>query len=200
MTFHLRCNDPINMPQNLIQTLDQFIDNSIALHRQQTGDLPLTPFDPEWPSPCLHGSPSADGLVHWRPVLQESPSDMFERLADALEFPLHEDIRIWYSRYWSDPLPAQHAQGTLSLLFCWNSDDMERLRANLLGHLLAKRKQRQPPSLFFACTDGEEFMTLDNADGSVWLERPGRKPIQRLANSLAEFITQLEPLPITPTP
>ncbi len=188
------------MSQNLPQALDQFITSAIAFHRQQTGELPLTPFDPEWPSPCLNQHPQQPGeLLHWQPVRQQPPSDMFERLGAALELPLHRDIQLWYTRYWSAPLPARHPDGELSLLFCWSPDDMERLRSNLLGHLLAKRKQRQAPSLFFACTEGDEFMTLRNEDGSVWLERPGKKPLRRLADSLAAFVAQLEPLPIEPS-
>lgn len=185
-------------PDDLAQSLDKFIARALQKHRDQTGEFPLMAFDPAWPSPCLCSSDSAPGVMTaWQPVRQDPPSDMFDRLENALEFSLHPDIRTWYTRYWSDPLPARHPDGELSLLFCWNSDDMERLRGNLLGHLLAKQKQKLPPTLFFACTEGDEFMTLNNEDGTIWLERPGRKPLRCLANSLADFLAQLEPLPIS---
>jgi len=72
---------------------------------------------------------------------------------------------------------------------------MERLRGNLIGHALMKRKKRQPLTLFFATTepDGNYFLSIQNDDGSVWLEQPGKKPLRQLAPSLAEFIAGLTP-------
>lgn len=176
--------------------MDHFIEQSMEVQHKHCGALPQLPFDPAWPSACIvENDPTPDHMIHWRPVRQQPTSDMFERLAEALEIQLHPDIRTWYTRYWSDPLPARHEDGELTLLLCWNDEDMERLRGNLLGHLMAKQKQHQPLSLFFACTDGDEFMTVDNRDGSVWLERPGRKPIRQLAGSLSEFLATLTPLP-----
>ncbi|GGB95546.1 protein Syd [Marinobacterium zhoushanense] len=185
------------MDSDLEKLLDRFIEQSMEVQQKHYGALPQLPFDPDWPSACVvESEPNADQSVHWHPVTQQPASDMFERLAKVLEIELHPDIRTWYTRYWSDPLPARHPDGELTLLFCWNEEDMERLRGNQLGHLMAKQKQRHPLSLFFACTDGDEFMTVDNRDGSVWLERPGRKPIKRLAGSLSEFLAALTPLPI----
>jgi len=185
------------MNPDLGASLDSFIERSITIQREHFGSLPQLPYDPQWPSPCIvESEPTEHQTIHWRPARQHAASDMFERLATALEIELHPDIVAWYTRYWSDPLPARHPEGDLTLLFCWNEEDMERLRGNLIGHMMAKQKQRQPLSLFFACTDGDEIMTLDNADGSVWLERPGRKPLKRLATSLAEFLARLSPLPI----
>jgi len=182
------------MATELTETLDRLIDTTLDLQQARTGTVFRAHHDPAWPSPCvLETSPDADALIHWRPVRQQPPSDMFARLSAALEHPLHPDIVTWYTRYWSDPLPMHHPDGELTLLFCWNEADMERLRANLLGHLLAKRKQRQPFSLFFACTDGDEFMTLNNEDGSIWLEKPGHKPLRQLAQDMTAFLQQLTP-------
>lgn len=182
------------MTSPLNDSLDRLIAAILQAQRAHSGTAFTDQYDPEWPSPCiLETAPQAGETIHWEPVRQEPPSDMFARLSAALEMDIHPQIQAWYTRYWSDPLPVRHPEGRLTLLFCWNEADMERLRGNLLGHLLAKRKQRQPASLFFACTEGDEFMTLNNADGSIWLERPGRKPLRQLAPDLAGFLQVLTP-------
>ena len=123
---------------------------------------------------------------------------MFKRLEEALGYSIHPDVIAWYSRYWSDPLPASCSEGDLNLLFLWNEQDTERLRSNLIGHLLNKQKLKHKPTLFFACTepDGEMFLSVDNESGEVWLEQPGKQPQRKLANSLTEFISGLTALPI----
>lgn len=158
---------------------------------------PQLPFDPEWPSPCWQQEADEGVMTLWKPVRQTAVNDMFDRLSEALETDIHPDIGDYYSRYWSDPLPARAAQGELSLLQVWNPEDLERLRANLIGHALEKRRRRLPLTLFFAVTlpDGNLILSLDNADGSIWLEAPGKPPHQRLADSLADFLLTLDPLP-----
>lgn len=121
---------------------------------------------------------------------------MFERLGTALEVELHASIAEYYSRYWSDPLPCRLPDGrAISLLLAWNADDMERLRANLIGHALSKQKQKRPLTLFFAVVepDTDEIISLDNESGSIWLERPGKVPHAQLAQSMASFLDTLTP-------
>lgn len=163
----------------------------------ETHGWPLLPYDKEWPSPCWQNEADDTVLTLWKPVFQNETIDMFDRLSQALETDIHPDIRDFYSVYWSDPLPAKALQGELSLLQVWNPEDLERLRANMIGHALEKQRRKLPLTLFFAVTlpDGNLILCLDNADGSIWLESPGKPPHQCLARSLAEFINQLEPLP-----
>ncbi|MCV6589379.1 MAG: SecY-interacting protein [Marinobacterium sp.] len=175
--------------------VDQALDQFIQRQQQLQPESPQVPLDSQWPSPCCLVEGADGELSPWRPVRQQQTCDMFARLSEALEEPVHPSVISFYSRYWSDPLPARSEEGQLSLLQVWNSDDMERLRGNLIGHALAKRKQRQPLSLFFATTepDGNYFLSVMNSDGTIWLEQPGKKPIRQLADSLAEFINRLEP-------
>ncbi|MBN1006821.1 SecY-interacting protein [Amphritea pacifica] len=187
------------MPQPLIEKIDSFVAAAINLHLRQTGRLPLTIYDPDWPSEC-HQQPSEPGQqTPWKPVLQSQSNnschDMLDRLEQALGYSIHEDLRLWYSRYWSDPLPATSEWGDLSLLFLWSEKDSERLRGNLIGHLLTKQKQKQPATLFFACTepDGEKFLSINNQTGEIWLEQPGKQPIMKLADSLEAFLEKLTP-------
>ncbi|WP_341537580.1 SecY-interacting protein [Motiliproteus coralliicola] len=176
--------------QNLEQALQRFIDDSLA----HWPALPLVEFDPLWPSPCYQEQADNQGQIPWRPVRQQQRSDMFERLEKALEETIHPSIKSYYLSYWSDPLPARSAQGELDLLFAWSEEDLERLRANLIGHAMGRRRLKQPLSLFFGCTKPEEYvLAVDNRTGAVLLEQPGRKTSERIADSLAEFIQQLKP-------
>ncbi len=187
----------------LQKQIDQLIQASIELQHNTHGRLPLTLADTDWPSACYQESPAnTEHHQAWQPIQQNSyAEDMFDRLEEALGYNVHPDIRTWYSSYWSDPIPAQCPEGDLSLLFIWNEKDCERLRGNLIGHLLNKQKMRHPPSIFFACTepDGNHHLSIDNDSGEVWLELPGRPAIRKIAGSLSEFLTTLTPLPIPDT-
>lgn len=175
--------------------LDRFIAEYLRLQTAQ--GLPCQVREADWPSDCFCEDSEEGALTPWRPVRISDPIDMFDRLGQALEQPIHPDLVSYYSRYWSDPLYARHPDGELSLLFCWNEADMERLRANLIGHALSKFRTGQPLTLFFACVepDSDQILTLNNQDGSIWLERPGKPAIQQIAGSLSEFLEQLTPLP-----
>ncbi|TVQ68133.1 MAG: SecY-interacting protein [Oceanospirillales bacterium] len=182
-------------PSEVQLALKHFMEKVMMMCEAQ--GWPQLPYDKEWPSQCWQNEADEGVLTLWKPVPQTETIDMFERLSQALETEIHPDIADFYSVYWSDPLPAKAPQGELSLLQAWNPEDIERLRANLIGHALEKRRRKLPLTLFFAVTlpDGNLIISLDNADGSIWLESPGKPPHQRLANSLADFINQLEPIP-----
>ncbi|MFT5720568.1 MAG: SecY interacting protein Syd [Motiliproteus sp.] len=174
------------------QALDRFI--RATTEQPQALSLPRIEQDPLWPSPCLRGEPDTEGMVDWQPTRQSGGSDMFERLESALETPIHPDIKAYYQRFWSDPLAAHSPEGQLNLLFVWNDEDYERLRANLVGHALGRIKLKQPLSLFFGCTYPEEYvLAIDNSTGQVMLEQPGKKFSNPVAASLAEFLDRLEP-------
>lgn len=158
---------------------------------------PLTIFDPDWPSPCYQQDAEAGVRVCWRPVLNTEGTELFEGLEQALEQPIHPALSTYYSRYWSDPIPARLPDGQeASLLQIWNTADFERLRGNLIGHALSKQKQRRPLTLFFATLEPntDQFFSIDNADGSIWIEHAGKAPLKQVAGSMAEFLDQLTPL------
>lgn len=178
------------MTASTTQQLDRLIALWLDNHNYA---LPSIEYDEAWPSQCyLNASTSQGETTQWKPVLQSEPHDMFERLAEALDVEIHPSIIEVYSRYWSDPISLTAPAGKLSLLQVWNAEDMERLRANMIGHAMAKKQQKQPLSLFFACTEPDDGMlTVRNEDGSVWLEYPGKKPVKKIADSLSEFLASL---------
>lgn len=186
------------MAHLLTQALDDFVSHFLTLCQEQ--GFPSAEFESAWPSPCYRQTGQPGDLLTWQPVRQDEErrpgEDMFARLAQALEVELHPDLITFYSRYWSDPLPAQAPDGELLLLQVWNEEDLERLRGNLIGHALDKQRRRLPLTWFVAIAqpDDDLVISLNNDDGSIWLEKPGKAPHYRLADSLADFIRDLTPL------
>jgi SecY interacting protein Syd len=178
---------------------------AFVTHTLQTyPDLRIA-FDPQWRSPCETGEPfdTAEGqVIAWRPVPRHpaSTDDDFAPIEQALNVVVHPDIKAYYGAFWSAGLEAEAIDGHVSLLFCWNQDDVARLNENLLGHAFARgarasRRSAQPLSLFFACTepDSDLFLSVDNDTGVVLLERPGRGPVREVAANLAGFLDTLVP-------
>lgn len=181
----------------VFQSLDDFVSKLIAMQPE----APSINFDSDWPSAC-YVEPKIEGdPVTWRPAKQLSLSDMFERLENALEEKIHPDLIRFYSRYWSDPLPATCPDGDLTLIQVWNEEDMERLRENLIGHALSKRQQKRPLTFFIACPEPDDnyLISVDNFSGAVLLETPGKPPIRHLADNLNDFINNLVPRPVKGT-
>lgn len=182
----------VQMNNSVVQSLDNFIRRFTDAHQQQGQPL-ITEWDKGWPSECEIGEPDSQGMISWQPVRRTEQAD-FTATERALEMSFHDDIKTFYCRYWSECLDASTARGGLQLLQAWNQDDFERLLQNMVGHVLMKRRLKQAPTLFFAATDDDDFIiSLDNASGRVMLEQVGLEPQEVLAESLSEFLTQLEP-------
>lgn len=175
--------------------------------RFEAADMTLTTeFDPDWASACEQGQPyrasdsdSAEQLVRWRPVPRFDanlglPND-FAGLENALETPVHEDFKAYFSSFWSGTLECTAPEGHVSLLQLWNPQDVDRLVENMIGHVLGQRRARAPLTLFIACTepDSDLILSLENATGAVLLERPGSKPLRTAAPSIAQLLASLTP-------
>ncbi|MFT7653052.1 MAG: SecY interacting protein Syd [Limisphaerales bacterium] len=160
---------------------------------------PQATFDPDWPSECEQGthwqSKNGEQEIKWLPILRASPYMDFKNLEAALEFPIHDDIKTHYGRYWSANIPAHAADGDLSLLYLWNQEDVDNLIENLIGHAVACRNNKTPFAIFFAVAepDSDYFLTVNNTTGEVQLEEPGKKPLQTLAPDLTTFMASLMP-------
>lgn len=175
-----------------------YIENYQNIH----GHLPLADLDPDWPSICQQGEfvPSEkkeqqakDEKILWQPT-NISESLGFSNIESALEIVLHPDIKTYFTVFHSDPLDAVCSEGRLSLLFSWNLADFERLQENIIGHILMKQKLKQRITVFFAITDEEDMiLSFDNDTGAIWVERVGREPHKKLAESMSEFLSELTP-------
>lgn len=177
----------------LMQAWDQFINQWQTL--AESNDFPAIEHDENWPSPCEF---EYNGNNRWKPVSQKeivSAPLTFDNVEAAIEFSLNDQFKAYFSGYFSEELIAEHDKGKLYYLQAWSESDFERLQQNLIGHLLIKKRLKQSPTLFFACTDQEDLnLVVDNETGNICLEYVGKEPHETLANSLAEFIAQTKPL------
>jgi SecY interacting protein Syd len=181
--------------EQLVKILQQFSEQYIVDYKKAHACLPTIELDEEWPSPCEQ-KPSGEGEVYWQPVVIEKNEELsFENVESALDLPLHNDIKTYFTSLYSESLDARCEEGELSLLFAWNKNDFQRLQENLIGHILMKRRLKQHETIFFAVTDEEDMIiSIENATGAVWVERVGCKPHKKISDSLAQFISQLAPI------
>ncbi|MGJ8682839.1 SecY-interacting protein [Paraglaciecola sp.] len=180
------------MSPDIVIALDDFVQNYLS-QEPSNPEAMIVKYDPEWPSACYQNQGEIGQDVKWKPVLRSELAD-FSGLESALDLTLHDDIKAFYSRYWSENLSAKTEKGCLQLLQAWNLEDFERLQQNLIGHILMKRRLNQPETIFFGLTDQDDFiLTIDNSSGQVMLEQVGLHPTEVLAPTLTEFIARLEP-------
>lgn len=174
--------------------LDALLKRFVSSIKLETGLLPVLTDSGLGDSECIRGIDASESGQHWRPV-ERADSKIFEGLEQALELRFPDALKIFYGSFWSESIYVEHSSGLVfQLIQLWNPEDEERLKENILGHVFAKRKNRLPINYFIACTDGNEVVCLDHESGKVILERPGYRSHQVLAESLDQFLLELNPL------
>jgi SecY interacting protein Syd len=182
----------ILMNVKLVTALDEFVKR-YCITAIKHPEMLMVDYDNEWPSDCYTASGNNGDRVSWQPVKRNVVAN-FNDLEKALNMKIHQDVISYYSTYWSDNLSAKTDKGYLQLLQPWNQGDFERLQQNLVGHILMKRRLKQPETLFIALTDEDDFiLAVDNISGEVVLEQVGLLPKEVLAPNLATFIQSLQP-------
>jgi len=177
---------------SLNELLWRFSEDYMQAYQQRFQHLPITQQVEDWASPCEQGVHKVDFSL-WQPVKIDETLT-FDNVEAALEVKLHHDIKEYFTMMYSDSLDANCAEGDLSLLFAWSAKDFARLQENIIGHILMKTKLKQKLTIFFAITDDDDhIIALDNDTGSIWVEKVGCEPHKKIANTLAEFISQLTP-------
>lgn len=188
--------------KTLANALLNFSNDFSKQHNEQFGYLPIIEQDELWPSPCEKGAHD-DSHNYWQPVAvnNEQQGDgsleklSFANVESALELEIHQDVKTYFTTIFSSDIEAKCDEGKLSLLFAWNREDFDRLQENIIGHILMKQRLKQSETVFFAVTDEEDMIiSIDNANGEVWVERVGCKPHKKLSDSLVAFIAQLTPV------
>ncbi|WP_299787591.1 SecY-interacting protein [uncultured Shewanella sp.] len=179
-----------------LPALDNFLKKYHQAYIDRLGESPR--YYPQGEnSVCIEGEfdtdSSTDETVTWRPVKRDE-TGTFSNVDSALEITLRSEIDDFYGAYFSAPLLFDSKWGDGELLQVWNDTDFEYLQQNIIGHLMMKRKLQQPPTWFIGVLgDGDRMLTVDNSDGSVWIEIPGEQPCEKLGDSLNEFIASLTP-------
>jgi len=179
-------------PCELMQSLSLFSQKYLAEYQAKYQHLPLIEKDEQWPSPCLLDDYD-ENHQYWQPCkIREVTS--FDNVEEALEITIHADFKTYFTTVYSDTLDASCNEGALSLLFAWSEADFQRLQENLIGHVLMKKKLKQPLTLFFALTDDENMiLSINNDNGEVWVEKVGCNAHKKVADTLTSFINMLTP-------
>ncbi|MBA6415989.1 SecY-interacting protein [Colwellia sp. 6M3] len=169
-----------------------FSQDYLQAYQHRFEHLPITHQVEDWPSPCEQGIHEEEFSL-WHPIKLEETLT-FNNVEAALEVTIHHDIKQYFTTMYSDSLDASCAEGDLSLLFAWSAEDFARLQENIIGHILMKTKLKQKLTIFFATTDDDNhIISLDNDTGEIWVEKVGCEPHKKIADTLVEFISQLEP-------
>jgi SecY interacting protein Syd len=180
------------MSEQVTAALDEFVQRYLTAAKSHP-EMLMVEYDSDWPSECLTISGNPGDRVNWQPIKRSGIAN-FNDLETALEIKIHQDIISFYSAYWSDNLSAETNKGYLQLLQPWNQSDFERLQQNLVGHILMKRRLKQPETFFIALTDEDDFiLTVHNTSGEVMLEQVGLLPKEVVAPNLTEFIQSIQP-------
>lgn len=178
----------------MLQTaFDQLITRYVDFYQQHGVEL-LVERNPQWQAPIYQRVDDHADYCHWQPQIQQQPRS-FDDLAAALEQPLHESVADLYSRWYAADLAVSWQQQPLWLLQVHGPEDCERMQANLAGHVLMKRRLRQPITLFIGLADESDdlLVSVDNASGAVGLEYVGQPQHHILAPNLTEFLANLSP-------
>jgi SecY interacting protein Syd len=182
------------MTEQVTTALDEFVKRYV-IAAEKNPEMLVVEYDNDWPSDCYRDSGNTGDRVNWQPVKRTGVAN-FNDLETALEIKIHQDVVSYYSAFWSDNLNAKSHKGYLQLLQPWNQGDFERLQQNLVGHILMKRRLKQPETFFVALTDEDDFiLTVHNTSGEVMLEQVGLLPKEVVAPNLAVFIQSLQPSP-----
>lgn len=168
-----------------------------ALWLAQQQSLPQQNFDPEWSSPCQVGEPN-DGKIEWSVHKRESAAD-FSNIEQALEIQLHPTISDLFASVYGECLPCLFAEHPIELIQVWNEDDFQNLQENMIAHFMMQKRLNKPASMFIAtCSDEMQIISIINETGQVQLETLGKGQEAILAENLADFLTELQPVVVLP--
>lgn len=164
-----------------------------VLWQQRKHSLPMQVFDSQWISPCQVGDPQNEQIA-WSAVKRD-PSLNLSNIEEALQIPLHPAISEFFCAAYADSVPCLFAGHPLTLIQVWNEEDFRLLQENMIAHFLMQKRLKKPASMFIAsCSDEMQIISIVNATGEVQLETLGKGQDAILADNLADFLAQLEPV------
>lgn len=156
--------------------------------------FPLAHFNPPWPSSCIIEDevPAQKNAVYWRPK-ERKHFTLFDDLENGFEFAFPDELKAYYGSFWANGICVEHPDLFFNLIQIWNEEDEAQLKENMLGHVFAKIKNKQPITFFIGCTDGNDIISLDKESGEIVIEKPGYKAHTKLSDSLEKLLLELTP-------
>ncbi|CUS49286.1 MAG: SecY interacting protein Syd [Idiomarinaceae bacterium HL-53] len=160
----------------------------------------LTEYIEAWNAPCYVSdaetikTEQGNLLIPWQAAEQSEPAD-FKNVEQALETKIPQSVKTFFNTFWAGDLDCLWEQTPVILLQVQSEEDMRRLQENLIGHVLMKRRLKQPETIFIGVGEEEDLLitvTLDSA--SVGFEYVGKEQHLVVADSLPMFLQKLTPL------
>ncbi|MBH0055618.1 SecY-interacting protein [Pseudoalteromonas sp. SWXJZ94C] len=172
---------------HLAQLHKQFSEKSL----KNTSKYPLMMHDEQWASPCELGEVDEQGFIQWQGTLQQ-PARSLNDLANALDLSFPADLSTFYGHMYGGSILATIDGHQVELLQAWNEEDFDLLQQNITGHVLMKRKLKQPETVFIGLTDQDDLLvSVLIQTGEVCLEHVGKKTHHVLAANIEEFMKAL---------
>ncbi|MET6759087.1 SecY-interacting protein [Pseudoalteromonas sp. NCIMB_1079] len=173
----------------LIEQLHQTFSENIL---KNTTKYPLIAHDEQWPSPCEVGEVDEQGNIQWQGARQQ-PAGSLNDLASALELDFPKELSELYGHMYGGSILASIDGHQVELLQAWNEEDFNLLQQNITGHVLMKRKLKQPETVFIGLTDQDDLLvSVLVHTGEVCLEFVGKKTHHALAPNINVFLKALE--------
>jgi len=165
----------------------------LKLWEAEKETLPTQTFDAEWLSPCQVGEAVGDQIT-WKAQERMQQVDL-KNIEDALEIKLHPAIEALFCSNYCDHIPCEFDGHPIELIQVWNDQDFLGLQENMIAHFMMQKRLKRPASMFIAtCSDEMQVISILNETGQVQLETLGKKQEAILAESLAEFLSKLNPI------
>lgn len=155
--------------------------------------LPQQPFDKEWLSPCNIGQ-EKDEEISWQAIKRKDSPDL-SNIEAALDLKLHPSICEFFCTAYAYSIPCLFTHHPIELIQVCNEDDFKMLQENMIAHFMMQKRLGKPASMFIAsCSDEMQIISIINETGQVQLETLGKGQEQILAENVAEFLKQLQPV------
>jgi len=154
-----------------------------------------------WPqSEALHGIPSpciissTDDYVLWQPQPFDGDATL-SAVERALDIVIHPVAHAFYTTQFAGDMAGCFGNETLMLLQTWSADDFQRVRENMIGHLVTQKRFKLSPTLFIGTLDSElEVISVCNLSGEVLKEKLGTAERVVLSPSLYDFLNEIKPV------